>query len=350
MIPTNYTYAKSLKDIREERDGIKQELSKNEQDIVEILTEMKQLDSEINILEESFRQNESAIEEVESDITEVQIEIDELEEKIEERFNILSERAKAYQQNGGNISYLEVILGSESFTDFISRINAVSKITESDADIIRVQQKEQKKVEEKLAELEGLQAELEEMKELIKDQKDEANNKREQLKEKEIELNNITKKLKKKDRNLAKLEESLFEESSPKIIHSSSSNGIFAWPTTGGYISSPFGSRWGSTHKGLDIARTDRSTKPPILAGDDGVVESAGNKNNGYGNMIIINHGNGLKTLYAHLSSINVKSGQKVKRGEQIGVMGTTGNSTGIHLHFEVHENGTPKNPIPYLR
>ncbi|WP_258000447.1 M23 family metallopeptidase [Bacillus sp. Marseille-P3661] len=117
--------------------------------------------------------------------------------------------------------------------------------------------------------------------------------------------------------------------------------GDLAWPTVGGYISSNMGYRWGRQHKGIDIARPSNRN---ILAADNGTVESAG-YDGGYGNKIIINHNNGLKTVYAHLSSIDVKVGQTVSRGTKIGVMGSTGNSTGVHLHFEVYENGKLVNP-----
>lgn len=117
--------------------------------------------------------------------------------------------------------------------------------------------------------------------------------------------------------------------------------GDLSWPTVGGYISSPMGYRWGRQHKGIDIARpSDRS----ILAADNGKVESAG-WDGGYGNKIVINHQNGMKTVYAHLSKIDVKVGQTVSKGQKIGVMGSTGNSTGVHLHFEVYENGVLQNP-----
>lgn len=122
--------------------------------------------------------------------------------------------------------------------------------------------------------------------------------------------------------------------------------GRFLWPANGGRISSGFGYRWGSLHAGIDIAGASNKS---IMAADAGVVESAG-WNGGYGNCIIIDHRNGYKTLYGHLSSIKVSEGQKVGKGQVIGVMGSTGHSTGVHLHFEVIKNGTKVNPLPYLR
>lgn len=122
-------------------------------------------------------------------------------------------------------------------------------------------------------------------------------------------------------------------------------DGSFAWPAVGGYISSSQGTRWGKLHKGIDIARPSNRT---IKAADNGKVVSAG-WDGGYGNKIVIDHQNGYKTIYAHLSSINVSVGQTVTKGTKIGIMGSTGNSTGIHLHFEIYKNGSLKDPQDYL-
>ena len=122
--------------------------------------------------------------------------------------------------------------------------------------------------------------------------------------------------------------------------------GDLAWPAVGGYISSGLGQRWGKLHKGIDIARPSDRT---IKAADNGKVISAGS-DGGYGNKVVIDHNNGITTLYAHLDSISVSVGQVVSQGQKIGVMGTTGNSTGVHLHFEVYENGSLKNPVDFLK
>ncbi|MDR7239106.1 M23 family metallopeptidase [Neobacillus drentensis] len=122
--------------------------------------------------------------------------------------------------------------------------------------------------------------------------------------------------------------------------------GSFAWPTVGGYISSKQGPRWGRMHKGIDIARPSDRT---IKAADNGVVVSAG-WGGGYGNKIVIDHRNGYRTLYGHMSSLKVKVGQTVSKGSAIGIMGATGDATGVHLHFEVYKNGSLVNPLSYLR
>lgn len=130
-----------------------------------------------------------------------------------------------------------------------------------------------------------------------------------------------------------------------KVI-SSRGTGSFSWPTVGGYVSSPMGTRWGRMHRGIDIARPSNYS---ILAADNGVVVSTG-ADGSYGNRIIVDHKNGYRTLYAHLSSIDVSPGQTVTAGQKIGVMGSTGRSTGTHLHFEVTQNGTLVNPLSVLK
>lgn len=122
-----------------------------------------------------------------------------------------------------------------------------------------------------------------------------------------------------------------------------SATGIFVWPASG-LISQGF--RW--YHQAIDIANR---AAPPILAADSGKVVVAGwPDGQGYGNRVIIDHGNGFKTLYAHLAKIYVVPGQTVKRGDQIGQMGSTGRSTGTHLDFRIYKNGATVDPLSYLK
>lgn len=145
--------------------------------------------------------------------------------------------------------------------------------------------------------------------------------------------------------------EKVIEEPVKKIVVkgtkvSDRGTGNLRWPTVGGYISSYKGQRWGRQHKGIDIARPSNRS---ILAADNGRIASAGWNSGGYGNRIVIDHNNGIRTIYAHLSSISVSVGQKVSKGDKIGVMGRTGHATGVHLHFEVYKNGGLQNPTRYL-
>ena len=120
--------------------------------------------------------------------------------------------------------------------------------------------------------------------------------------------------------------------------------GWLIWPTSGP-LTSAFAYRWGRFHEGIDIGARYSS----VYAADAGHVVFAGNKGDGYGNKVIINHGNGRETLYAHLSSIDVKVGQLVYQGQYIAVSGSTGYVTGPHLHFGVYIYGVPKNPRNYF-
>jgi murein DD-endopeptidase MepM/ murein hydrolase activator NlpD len=123
-----------------------------------------------------------------------------------------------------------------------------------------------------------------------------------------------------------------------------------AWPVRG-WITSPFGNRTSpfsgilKFHEGLDIAA---QTGTPVMAPADGVVVKAG-FSTGYGNMVEISHGYGIKTLFAHNSRLNVKAGQRIRRGDVISYVGDSGSSTGPHLHYEVRLNGLPVNPVKYM-
>ena len=126
--------------------------------------------------------------------------------------------------------------------------------------------------------------------------------------------------------------------------------GQLAWPAPGFYhISSPFGPRWGRIHKGIDISGGGINGANACAAASGTVITAKYGYNGGYGNYVQIDHGNGLCTLYAHMSSLSVSQGQHINVGEKVGNIGSTGNSTGPHLHFSVIVNGTFFDPMPYL-
>ncbi|MDI3481077.1 MAG: hypothetical protein PWQ97_732 [Tepidanaerobacteraceae bacterium] len=121
-------------------------------------------------------------------------------------------------------------------------------------------------------------------------------------------------------------------------------SGRFLWPLVG-TVTSPFGRRGGEFHTGIDVA-ADRGT--PIRASNAGTVTFAGRRGT-YGNLVIIDHGGGYETWYAHANSILVSVGDRVEKGQQVATVGTTGRTTGSHVHFEVRLNGKPQNPLNYL-
>ncbi|RDW18759.1 peptidase [Oceanobacillus arenosus] len=206
--------------IQDDRNELKANLSDAEAEIADVLIQLEELNNEITKVNDALNENNNMISQTETDIkakesevTQLEEEIAELEAAIEKRFEILKERAISYQKSGGSISYLEVIFGSQSFGDFLSRVSAVNKIAESDAALMEKQESDKIEVEEKqntvldkLEELNGLKVELEGMQAVIEKQKEENEAKKAQLSEKKSELATLAADLKIEDRNLASLE------------------------------------------------------------------------------------------------------------------------------------------------
>jgi murein DD-endopeptidase MepM/ murein hydrolase activator NlpD len=137
----------------------------------------------------------------------------------------------------------------------------------------------------------------------------------------------------------------------PRVVHvysgpvpesASKGTGVFVWPTSG-FISQQY---W-ELHRAIDIANAQGTR---IVAADSGYVAITGSSDTGYGKYVVIDHGNGFQTLYSHFSIFYVKTGQSVTKGQLIGLMGSTGNSTGPHLHFEIRLNGVQRNPMIWLK
>ncbi|MCR3923422.1 MAG: peptidoglycan DD-metalloendopeptidase family protein [Firmicutes bacterium] len=150
----------------------------------------------------------------------------------------------------------------------------------------------------------------------------------------------------------AKVRETVINEPVEKVVIKGTATapttgtGRFIWPlASGGTITSPYGPRWGKMHYGVDIAA---NAGTPIRAADGGVIKTS-RYNGSYGNLIIIDHGNGYSTYYAHNSRLEVGVGARVAKGQTVALMGSTGNSTGNHVHFEIRKNGTPLNPLNFF-
>lgn len=123
-------------------------------------------------------------------------------------------------------------------------------------------------------------------------------------------------------------------------------SGAYRWPLAAGVVSSEFGDRWGKKHEGIDIAA---DAGEPVLASAAGRVEYAGDGLRGYGNVVILRHDERTTTLYGHNSALKVKEGELVKSGQTIALLGSTGHSTGPHVHFEIRKGQAPVNPRPRL-
>lgn len=348
------------------------EIAKVKREVNELNAEIKKLDEEVGQAQKAIREKRLEIKEARARIEKLKAEIAELEKRIEEREALLKERARAMYQAGGTISYLEVILGAKSFGDFLDRVNAITVIATQDKNIIEAHLADQqqlerakKEVEDELQSLEIHLKELEEMRAKLEQkraQKDDLVHRLEAkldaLNEELEEIENAAEILRAQEaalkKELAAYEERMRQQ---QRLSSRSSGGTtyvhdtppvtdagFMRPATG-RITSYFGPRssfGGRMHYGIDIGKNGRSGDVPVVAVQDGTVISA-RYMNGYGNTVMIAHyidGRLITTLYAHLDSINVSNGQKVSKGQVIGIMGNTGRSFGPHLHFEVHEGG----------
>ncbi len=212
--PTN------LDEVKAERQKLKEKLSDKEKEIVKVLDEIEELHQEIVKIEDALKENNKQIEETnkaintyQDEIDEIQVEIDLLNVEIDKRSSILKERISNYQFNGGNIQFLQVILGASSFNDFISRYAAVVQITQADADLIKKQERDRKlvefkqdKIEKKLEEKENLMVELKEIQETIEAQKKKTAEEKKKLEKSEKKLKDEKARLNSKDNNLANLE------------------------------------------------------------------------------------------------------------------------------------------------
>ncbi|WP_422123770.1 murein hydrolase activator EnvC family protein [Planococcus sp. X10-3] len=376
------------------------EISENQSTLEKIVAKINDLENKITETQDKMTAVQAEIDQTKSEIDELKESIEELENKIAEREELLKERARAIQLSGGSVDYIDVLLGANSFIDFIDRFSAVNLLIDADREIMREQAEDkellaeqQAEVESKLAEQQKRQAELEELKSSLDKQKKEQSGlkadleaEQERLAEEKSALEKeheeamgisdaLQKKIAEEQTRLAKIAKKAEEERKRKEAaeraaaqkSSSSSVTTFSAPVknssgfirpAAGRLSSNYGGRnigaGNENHLGVDIAN---STGTPIHAAASGYVSFSGAMG-GYGNVVMITHsinGQPYTTVYAHNNSNSVSVGQAVSQGQRIAAMGSTGRSTGPHVHFEVHIgswNGARSNavnPINYI-
>lgn len=255
----------------------------------------------------------------------------------------------------GNITYLEVLLNAKSIEDFFVRMDVVEQIAAYDNNLLNQLKENEQKIEALKIEIENernqVMSIMEESlakKRLLVEKQAASQQIIDELASSEKEITDDMKKAKEAEQAAQREISSLVSGDTKKYV-----GGKFLWPTTNSYrITSPFSMRVHPTlgvykqHTGIDIGAAYGTD---VLAAAEGTVIISG-WNKAWGNYIVINHGSGLTTLYAHNSSLIVKKGQQVSRGQVIAKVGSTGYSTGAHIHFEVQVNGSPVNPLPYLQ
>ncbi|SHG53711.1 Septal ring factor EnvC, activator of murein hydrolases AmiA and AmiB [Thermosyntropha lipolytica DSM 11003] len=330
-----------LKNKKKEANSVWGQIKGIESDILNTEKKINQLDDRIGLLEENIAIKEKEIEETEA--------------KLNAKVDILRERL-VFIYETGDVSYLEVLFSATDIKDFITRYDMLSMIVEQDRQLIEEIEAERDKLKMQKSDLEVKKKELVNIKEEQAAQKEALEAKKQ---EKAQLFNQLQMEAKEYEKALNELEElsrqleSVIRQLQSKNSGPALGTGVYTWPTPGYYtITSPFGMRFHpilqvrKLHTGVDIGAPMGAD---IVAADSGIVIYAG-YNGGYGNMIIIDHGNGMSTLYAHMSRFVAVNGQKVTKGEVIGKVGSTGFSTGPHLHFEVRKDGSPVDPMGYIR
>ena len=286
----------------------------------------------------------------EQEIIEAQARLDENKEYFKTR--VLS------MYKSGTTTYMELLFGAENMGDFLNRIDMLQYVVKNDKKIVDEMTEARDAVIEAKAVIEARKADLEESAALAEQQKaslDSALAEQQEIIAKlsaEVKVNEkeAAAAQKEKDDLNRQLERELAGYNAPAGGQTTYRGGKMAWPTPqGGTITCPFGYRTYPSvgmHTGLDIGIRYGST---IAAAEAGTVIKVVNGTTGYGKYLMVNHGGGVVTLYAHSSKIVVKVGDYVERGQKIAEIGSTGFSTGPHLHFEVRINGTAVNPIGYI-
>ncbi len=339
---------KKIDEKKEEIDSVEKQMSATMQEVDSLIGEISGYENEITELESEIAELDTSIANATEELEQAEIDCQEQQEALEQRLIVLYE--------AGETSFLDVLLGSDSLTEFISNYYIITTIAEYDTALLENLENTKQKIE-------TMKTDLETNKQTVEEKKGSIEAKQIALENAKTVKEQYASQLSEEEKQLQKeLEE--FEEDR-KIIEnqirqaSSGSNngpytgGTMMWPAPGVYyVSCEFRGYRG--HDGMDIAGSSGST---IVAANDGVVRTStalkysDGTYRSYGEYIIIDHGGKVVTLYAHgyPGSRMVHEGDTVKRGQAIMKMGTTGNSTGNHLHFEVRVNDSPQNPRNYV-
>ncbi|WP_296958354.1 murein hydrolase activator EnvC [uncultured Dialister sp.] len=361
-----------VQDLQGQIDSSRLEQENWQQVIEDVSAKLKQIQADLDAANARLQSIRSRQAEINAQIVQTQNEIVKMEAYLKTRQNVLNRRVRAIYMHG-QLNYLEVILGANSFSDFANRVELLKRVIRSDYNLILEIQKQKAAIEAKKAQLEEDKRQLDALAaEAEKTQKEIAAKKAEQQKVLDAAKSNKAAAAQMEQdlnaqlasvRNLIQQRLAAAEAARQAAQQASSDEGgggsddnyvqgtgAMGWPCSGP-ITSPFGYRthpiFGTTifHAGIDIG-VDYGT--PIHAADSGVVVYSG-WISGYGNAVIIDHGGGVSTLYGHNQSLAVSEGQSVSKGSVIAYAGSTGNSTGPHCHFEVDVNGSPVNPMGYL-
>lgn len=346
-----YSQSQQLQD---QIDQANEELTQTQSELSDNLKEVEELDEKIKVSEAELEELNKQVEELKTSMNQIETELNEVTEKYEKQKAIFEKRVVALYETG-EIDYLDILLNSNSLSEFISSYYVIAEITEADNDLLNdIADKKDKIALEK----EKLENEKKELSTLVETQ-----NRTSKILQntKKIRENYISKLSDEEKAKQAQIDEMTkqYEEINKQILELAEQGldtqyigGELAWPVPGyTKITSKYGMRVHpitgqyKLHTGVDIGAPMGAN---FIAANDGIVVKS-EYNSAYGRMVIIDHGGGISTLYAHGSEFLVEVGQTVKRGDAVLKVGSSGYSTGPHAHFEVRINGVVTDPMPYI-
>ncbi len=355
-------YQQYIKDLEAEQKEIKKELDKLKGDKSDkkalqaaLQKNIKNLQSQISACDKQISDLDAQIVQLEKDIETKTLELEETKYTFRQRLRAI------YMSGGAQSSAISVLMSAENLEDLLTKTELTKSISAYDNALMNKIVDDMKTIENNKAKINDLRTEQEATKELLNSKKSELDKQNKEVKEIisdiDSEMDDLKDKSDEIDDAIAEYEEAI--KNAQNVGADQKYDGDFAWPCPGYYyISSPYGYRTHPIsgkykfHKGIDIAGGGIKGKP-IVAAADGIVSIATYNTGGYGYYVMVNHGTGndgkkYVTLYAHMTKYIVKVGQYVKKGQTIGYVGTSGASTGYHLHFEIRANGDTTNPMSY--
>ena len=351
----------SAGELEQQQKEIQAQLNAIAADKDEALEQKSLLEQQINVIQSEINNIDAQIAKYDELISQKEDELAQLEQQEAEQYQLFCERVR-YMEEEGEVSYWAILFNAEDFSDMLDRFMMVEEIMAYDNAIMDELLATQAQIEQEKAELEEARTAQEEARQKqadakarLKSQQAEVDALISQISSQEDELEAMEAKLqaaaKAMDNEIARKERELQAQLAAQGVTVVSEKG-FKWPSYATTITSLFGSR---THPVTGRPRCPfrRQRRYPLQCGcwaaKSGVVLTS-TYNSSYGNYVVISHANGESTLYAHMSKRLVSEGDKVTQGQTIGLVGTTGSSTGNHLHFEVRLNGQRQDPLNYFR
>lgn len=358
---TSYPKADQLQDAKNKLNQIQKsitETKKKKEEIInqknDIAAQIADLDKKLNATQQELANAQKQLSDITAKLNKTRKELEAAKQKENTQLQTMKERIRAIYISG-EWGYLDVLLGAQNFGDFITRLDIVKRIVDFDSSLFESYKQQRELIEQKEKELAQMQREAQNYKNQIVSRQRE-------LQVAMASREGLMRDLERQQKLYEQQEDELLQQSKQletviQQLQAKSSikygGGKLLWPVpSSNVITSPFGMRLHPVlgvyrmHTGIDIAA---NTGASIVAAADGQVIFSGYYG-GYGYTVIIDHGDGISTLYAHNSALLVKEGDTVKRGQVIAKAGSTGLSTGPHLNFEVRKNGVPVNPMDWLK